>query len=298
MSLKGVGGCRCLGRGASRAGVVKPTAGLGTAEDYRMSCRFALSIFIWAGLIIAPSTTVAEELVFNTQNFPPYHYRQNDTILGPAVDIVQRVCEEADLECSIRLLPWPRAQMEVEKGRADGLFLIGWNEDRAKQLYFSYPILQSSYGFFVHSNNPLEYRSLLDISGYRVAVYGPSNTSASLENIRKRMAEAGLLPIEIDMTHNGEAGFHKLSLQRVGAVYSNFDTGNALISRLGLGNVRYAGRVESLRYYVGFSRSQVKKSAVDRFNAALYRVHLEGEVRRILERYGVEVVEAEDLVIP
>jgi polar amino acid transport system substrate-binding protein len=83
------------------------------------------------------------------------------------------------------LLPWRRAQDEVANGTAHGLFTIGWNEERAKTFYFSPPILNTEYGFFVRNDNPLKFNQVLDVKGYVVGVFGPSNTSFFLEKIKE-----------------------------------------------------------------------------------------------------------------
>jgi len=85
--------------------------------------------------------------------------------------------------------PWGRAQEEVRNGIAQGIFVVGWNEERAQWLYFSPPILNSEYGFFVKNDNPLKFRQVSDVKGYMVGVYGPSNTATSLEKIKSEIKD-------------------------------------------------------------------------------------------------------------
>lgn len=250
--------------------------------------RCGLSFVLLACVTMFSFSVNAMELRFNTQDFPPYSYLADGMVSGPGVEIITRVCTEMKLNCSFKLLVWTRAQKEVEEGMAQGMFFIGKNPEREKWLYFSPPIIQATYGFFVNMDNALKYSKPVDISGYSVGVYGPSNTSVSLEKIRDQMSKKGAKPINIDMRPNDEAGFHKLSANRVQAVYSNHDVGIAKIAKIGLKNIRYAGSHERVTYYVGFSQKYVDKSTVDQFNTVLLRLQKSGEIGKILARYQMK----------
>lgn len=268
--------------------------------------KHKISLWILFSLYFTPLYTefytnvYADELKFNTQDFPPFHYLEekdgisNGKIAGPAVELIQQVCQDANMSCSLRLLPWTRAQKEVEKGDAHALFLIGWNEEREKLLYFSYPIVQTAYGFFVHTDNNLNYHNPSDITGYTIGVFGPSNTSKSLEEIKDKMLKSGIPPFTIDVRPNDEAGFRKLNMQRVQAVYSNREVGNAMVAKLGLKNIRYAGDHKYLKYYIGFSKKYVNKSVVDKFNESFKKMHQAGKVSEILAKYKMEVLPEKD----
>ena len=127
----------------------------------------------------------------------------------------------------MRLLPWRRAQQEVEEGKAQGMFVIGWNAERAKWLHFSPALLITEYGFFVRDDNALKFTRNADVKGYVVGVFGPSNTATALEKIKADVGD-----LTIDMTPDDEAAFRKLALGRVKAVFSNRDVGYDLMRKL------------------------------------------------------------------
>ncbi len=243
-------------------------------------------------LCVAPIPSWSQELKFTTQDFPPFSYNINGVVSGPAVDIIRRVCAEMNTECGFRLLPWTRAQQQVRNGEANGMFVIGWNEKRAKWLHFTPPIMNTEYGIFVNKANSLKFEKLSGIAGYKVGVYGPSNTSNSLEKIRAKMAKDGLKAISIDMRPDDESGFKKLALGRLDAVFSNRDVGHALIAKLGLkDNIRYSGSQRKLKYYIGFSMAYNDKKVLETFDAAYRKLHKSGEVKRILDMHSMEVPE-------
>ncbi|MCP4022583.1 MAG: amino acid ABC transporter substrate-binding protein [Desulfobacteraceae bacterium] len=226
----------------------------------------------------------AQSLVFNTQDFPPFSYKIKDRVCGPAVQIIEKVCEKIGVGCVFRLLPWRRAQQEVKEGTAHAMFVIGWNKARDEWLYFSPPIMQTEYGVFVNNSNPLEFRDIFDIKGYTVGVYGPSNTSRSLEKIKAKVGN-----ITIDLQPDDESGFRKLDISRINAVFSNKDVGYAMIKKMKLNNLRYAGTYKSLNYYIGFSKQFNDKNQVTLFNAAFMELYRNGTIKKILSEHRMQI---------
>lgn len=225
------------------------------------------------------------ELKFATQEFAPFVYQIEGVVSGPVVDIIVEACKEMKINCSFESLPWPRAQFYVRKGKMHGLFVLAWNEERSEWLSFSPPITNTEYGFFVRSDNSLKYRQPSNIKGYTIGVYGPSNTSKSLRKIKDEMKD-----IKIDMTPYDEFAFKKLSAARVDAVYSNRDAGYALIKKLGLKNIRYAGTHKKLKYYIALSKDFTNTKIATEFNSTLVDLQSRGVTQKILDKYFLKAV--------
>lgn len=245
-------------------------------------------------VFVVPFSSSATELAFNTQDFAPFNYEVDGVVSGPAAEIIRRVCREMDATCTFKLLPWKRAQEEVKSGKTNGMFVIGWNEKRAKWVHFSPPIMNTEYGWFVKKSNNLKYSKLSDIENYTVGVYGPSNTANSLNKIKDKMAKEGLQPIKIDMRPDDEAGFRKLAAGRLDAVFSNRDVGYALIAKLGLqGKIRYAGASKSLKYYIGFAQAHNDKAVLEKFDATYLDLYKRGVIKEILDKYNMQLATLE-----
>lgn len=241
--------------------------------------------------VLASATLVrSAELKFNTQDLPPFNYAVDGVVAGPGVDVIKAVCKDAGLECSFQLYPWLRAYKEIEDGLAHGLFLIGHSEEREKLLYFSPPVVATSYGFFVHADDALSYQKPADMTGYTVGVFGPSNTSKSLERVRDQMIKEGVKPLMVEMRPDDESGFRKLGAKRVQAVYSNAEVGHAMLSKLGIKNIRFAGATERLKYYIGLSRKQVDQATYDKFAKSFRKLHSQGVIGNILAGYQMKDV--------
>jgi polar amino acid transport system substrate-binding protein len=95
------------------------------------------------------------------------------------------------------------------------------------------------------------------------------------------------------MTPDDESAFKKLSLGRVDAVFSNKDVGNDMMRKLDIRNVRYSGRQQSLKYYIGFSHKFTDKTLVDQFNAIFRNLYKRGLIQEILAKYHMEPAQLE-----
>lgn len=250
--------------------------------------------------LLVSSPLFAAELKFNTQDFSPFSYLSDGKVSGPASEIIRSVCQRINVTCTFKLGAWKEAQQEVREGKANAMFVIGWNRGRSKWLYFSPQIMQTEYGFFVPRGNSLNYSEVRNLSGYRIGVYGPSNTARSLEKVRQRMEkDKTMTPIEIDMQPDDIAIFKNLnSTERtLNSVFSNRDVGNDIIRKHQLGNLRYAGAQRSLNYFIGFSKQYTSKKLVDRFNKAFITLYSQGQIEQILKRYAMKPAPIEPHII-
>ncbi|MCP4347193.1 MAG: transporter substrate-binding domain-containing protein [Desulfobacterales bacterium] len=244
--------------------------------------------FVFCTSLLFGTTVMGTELKFATQEFAPFSYETDGVVSGPVADIIRAICKEMETDCSFKSLPWARSQLYVKKGKMQGLFVIAYSDERSQWLTYSPPVLNTEYGFFVQNDNPLDLKQLSDISSYKIGVYGPSNTSKSLEKLKGELGN-----IVIDMTPHDEFPFKKLILGRVDAVYSNRDVGFALLRQLGLNNVKYIGAHKKLQYYIAFSKKYTDMKIVEKFNTTFMNLYKQGKIQQILAEYKMKAVEME-----
>ncbi len=250
--------------------------------------RKLIPIFI---LLFWTPGLIATELRFNTRDFFPFSYQVNQRVSGPVADIIREICKNIDVSCSFKLLDWTLAQKEVKDGKVDGLFVVGWNKQRADWLLFSPQILKTEYGFFVAANSAIQFKENRDIAGLRVGVYGPSNTSRLLEKIQDKISrDKTLQPIQIDMWSEEKALFKDLnsSNRTLTAIYANKDVGHAIKKNLGLINVLYAGTQKKRDYFIGFNKKNMDRKLLFRFNSAFVKLYKSGKIKKIANFYNIE----------
>ena len=241
-------------------------------------------LFILIFFNLTFSENVKGDFLFVTQNFKPYSYKENGEAAGPVVTIIQKICNDLELSYRIEIHPWARCQDMVLKGDANALFVLARSEQRDKQLYFSSPIFDIEYGFFVHSSNTLQYKNVAQLSNYIVGVFGPSNSSNILEDMRKDNKN-----FTIDIRPESSSGFKKLSSKRVDAVFSNRDVGFCTQHNNGIDNVRYAGMYKKTNYHIGFSKNYADEDKVNKFNDHYELLLKDGTIKKILDKYSLKL---------
>ncbi|MGL1936301.1 MAG: transporter substrate-binding domain-containing protein [Fibrobacterales bacterium] len=232
---------------------------------------------------LSAQATVHDTIVFNTQEFPPFHYSNNNVIAGPVTDIIYMVCKEMAIPCKIKSLPWPRAQEEVYTEVADALFVIGKNKKREKWLHFTQPLLKTEYGFFTNKKRDFKITSMQSVNGKTVGVYGPSNTHSTLLIIKENAPS-----MKIDLRYDSVSGFKKLNRGRVDAVFSNKSVGEYLAHELQLHNVNFNSSYKDIYYYVGFNKKLISVEFVNAFNTILGSPTFTSKLLSILKQYNLE----------
>jgi ABC-type amino acid transport substrate-binding protein len=66
-----------------------------------------------------------------------------------------------------------------------------------------------------------------------------------------------------------------------------------MMRKLNRKNVRYSGRQQILKYYIGFSQKFTDKKLVDQFNATLRKLHKRGHIQEILAKYKMDPAQLE-----
>ncbi len=219
---------------------------------------------------------------FVTHDFPPFTTLHQGLPGGPIKELIDLICQRIQARCEHRVFPWERAQRRVRSGDADAMYVIGRNKERQLWLRFSDLVLTTEYGFFVREDNRMLYRNEDDLAGLDIGVYGPSNTSHTLQRLRSDPEQYG-----IEIFPDNEVAFRMLAARRNDAVFSNKDVGEALIRRLGLSGLRYSGTLKTLGYHLGFSRQTLNPVWVERFNQELQRIRQEGVLHSTLLKYGL-----------
>lgn len=227
------------------------------------------------------SQATADTLTFNTQTFPPFTYLEEGEVSGPGTQIVKMACEQAKIDCHFFLLPWKRAQHEVQEGKVNGMYLIGRNAARLQWLHYSPPLIKTGYAFFVKQENRFNYTSINDFSGHLVSVKENSNTHMSLEKVIKDVPNIG-----IDGRNTDMASFEKLLLNRVQAVFINTDVANSYIRSHNY-PVKNAFTLKSLNYYVGLSLEHTPETLRERFMSALIAYKASGDLNQYLKNVNL-----------
>lgn len=248
-------------------------------------------VFVTISLVTAYLVALPTYAIdFTTFEFPPFTQKSpSGKATGPFKSMVSDVCKEMKEECEFSIFPTRRAKLKISYGQANAIFPFGWYRERAEEYYFSVPFMQTQYGFFVPESNKKKIDGLRDIQGFKVGVFGPSNTSVSLTEIRNLMIELGLNPIRIEV-RTDESGnlIRMLERNRIDAYYSNKAVAEYRAKEFNVKGVRYAWTDKTLLYFVAFPKKTTDKSLVREFNqVALKLFSKPGYLAEKLEPWGI-----------
>jgi len=99
---------------------------------------FCTVLFFFAGPLYA-----AAALQLLTEHFPPYNYQDGDRITGINAEIIHRLCEISNTECSMQLYPWLRAYEYTLQNPKGGLFTTSRTPDRQTKFQWVRPLASS-----------------------------------------------------------------------------------------------------------------------------------------------------------
>ena len=224
-------------------------------------------------LMLGSFQTYASNTSFLTFEFPPFSYKFEGHPSGPFRDMIDDVCLELGSECSFETFPTRRSKFLISEGKGDAIYPIAWFESRAENFYFSVPFMMTEYGVFLSAENKTTITSVDDLQGLYVGVFGPSNTSNSLEDLNAILVDKGLKPMKI-MIQRDESGnlMRMLDSNRIDAYYSNRSLGEFRAKQFGIEGVRYAWKDKRLLYFVAFPKATTDIKFVEKFNKAALKV--------------------------
>lgn len=228
----------------------------------------------------------ATEMLFVTEEFPPFSYSRGAIASGAFPEIVNLVCTQLKWHCPIEVLPWRRALQHAEDGEVDGIFTVIDSPARRDAFYITPMLSVSGYNFYTRRENDFVFTKPSDLTGRKIGVYGPSGTSYILQEKLKNVTD-----IEISLITNNQRLLLMLSAGRFGKnglVVLNNDVARHLIDHDRLYALRNAGHMASTSYGIGFSRKKVSHERFSEFNEALIKLMDSGQVGKILKRYGLE----------
>ena len=127
-------------------------------------------ILILITLLVTGCTNREDKLIMATEAaFAPYEYYSNGEIKGVDVDIMKEVAKKLDKELKIKDVAFDSIIAEVKTHKSDvGAAGISYTEERAKQVDFSVPYVESKQVIVVKKNSSIKEPS--DLKNIKVAV--------------------------------------------------------------------------------------------------------------------------------
>ncbi len=183
-----------------------------------------------------------DDIVFMTEQYPPYNFEENNSLRGIAVDTLALMLQRAGSKQTredIKLLPWARAYKRVQSEPNTCLFSTTRTEEREHLFKWVGPIAPESVGLIARKDRNIKIGSVEDIEKHNIGT------------IRDDVAEQYLI----------NAGLSVDDMQRVAETISNIKKLNR-------------GRIDLWAYDENVAMWELKENG---FNPANYEsVHVLG----------------------
>jgi polar amino acid transport system substrate-binding protein len=214
--------------------------------------------------------------------YPPF-----DSADLPHQGLIPRIVSAAFLlegvEVEYVFLPWPRAYEESKSGNVHGTVQWLHSEQRAKEHYYSDPIMEESYVWFHMKKNAFDWHSFDDLKGMTIgARQGFTYIAEFYEAIDSEV-------ISVSMLSNNKQNVDMLFHDRIDAFIEQIDIGYYGISRHYYGRgaelfTHHPKPIFSKQNHLLLSREH-KDSLyyLAKFNAGLKRLRASGVLQQFID---------------
>lgn len=241
-----------------------------------------LLMLLWSS-VAAVAVEPLKTLRLVTESWPPYAYDCAGKACGMDVEVAMLVLARLGYEAKIQFVPWPRAQAQLQAGKADAILDISKGEINERESFLRFPaepLSTSSSSLFYRKAEPFTYQGLASLRGKRVAVVRGYNYSANFMSATHFFRESGV---------SHEQNMKKLARGRVDLALMDTAVGFYLIHMLRLEGAIACDptRFVSAKLYLAFaSRPELAELVAD-FDRELMAYKRTVDYQQLLARYGL-----------
>ena len=241
-----------------------------------------LTTILCIGMFLATNCR-AERYEFALTHMPPFAIKRDNGPQGIIVDLVQDVFHEMGQEVHFNFYPWARALQYLKSGRVHALAPLFESEERHQYAWFlGDGIFDMKLQFFKLAGNPIRASTLEEARPYRIVKIGKTYMGTHFSDFERRKM------LHLEHVNNTLSGVKVLTSERVDllAGVKEIVAFNAAIAGLH-DKISDAGDpFDTVKAFVGFSKSMVSKEFVERFNKIVARMRDDGHLDEIFNRYS------------
>ena len=227
--------------------------------------------------ISAASNTV---IVSGHYSRAPFDWQEGDKIVGAAIEILQRVFAELDLEVDARYVgPWKRTLYSLEKGSIDVMCGLYITEERKKFAVFTEPYIEDQASVFVWKGREFKFETWDDLKGKVFGELLGASRGKKFDDWRKKYAT-------VEYVNEHELNFKKLERKRIDCFVMSRYHGLLAIKKFG-----YEGKIVPLEHpvftkniqYAMYKKSQYVKY-LPQINEHIKKLREDGTIEKIIQK--------------
>ncbi|WLQ13632.1 transporter substrate-binding domain-containing protein [Hahella aquimaris] len=228
-------------------------------------------------LCLITSFAQAEKITLANGEWAPY-LSENLKHHGFMSRIVKDAFAEEGIEVDYVFLPWKRGYEDAKEGKFEGTLIWGYNDERAKDFYFSDTVATLGTSLFYNKDNPIDWSAPEDLAKYKVG--GIIGYAYGIEELENQGA------VKIDRIGNEEGNYKKLAAGRLDIVLEDTEVGIESITRFGFADklIPHPKTLEPRKYSVLISKKTPNaQHLLDAFNRGLKKVIEDGRYDKYLQ---------------
>ncbi len=136
--------------------------------------HFLMSLLILLSVhTSAVTATTLESLIYYTEDYPPFNFRENGQVKGISVDLLREVAAMSGVDIpdsNIILLPWSRSYRSALLQNNSGLFSTTKTEHREELFQWVGPIDIAKVTVMARKGSNIVINSPIDMASYRIGV--------------------------------------------------------------------------------------------------------------------------------
>jgi polar amino acid transport system substrate-binding protein len=238
-----------------------------------------LTLFGLSGLADARTLTVAADL------WCPFNCSPDSVKPGYMVELLGAILIPQGYKLNYKVMPWTRAVMEAQAGQIDGVIAAG-EEDAAKLVLHKLPFGKSSQVFVVRQGEEFEWRNADSIGNRRLQIIAAYDYGADV----MRWIDRHPKQIEVAFGETPlQNSLRKLAFKRTDVVVNNEAVMHYTLRDMDMPEhftIRPTGQQVPL--FIGLSpKLNDVQQLADMIDQGIVRLRRSGELKRILDRYGL-----------
>ena len=126
--------------------------------------RVLALLLLLSGFAAAPALAIQ----MLTEDYPPYNYLENKTLVGVSTEIVVEMGRRANVPMTFAIMPWPQAYDQTQMKVETCLFSTARLENRERIFKWVGPLATNEWGLFAKSGFKDPIKTLADARPYRI----------------------------------------------------------------------------------------------------------------------------------
>jgi polar amino acid transport system substrate-binding protein len=219
-----------------------------------------------------------------TENWEPYNYQKDDTVIGISTDILVLILEKIGStqgRKDIYVYPWARAYKTAQIEKNAILYTTARTEEREKMFKWVGPIFTIEFNFYALKKRHIRINSFKDLRNYKIGVLRGDVTEELL------IKKTGMKVRDFEEVTSNEQNMMKLMNERIDLVPQSNDTTVWASRAEGFNPDKFESvfMLDKKGMYYAFSKN-TPDWVIIKFQKAYNDIKKDGKVSEIFHKYG------------